>query len=264
MKKIFIYSNNDSVSLEVKKKLDNLFTSLNIGMTANFSNDVDFVISIGGDGTFLSTVKEINYTDIPILGINTGHLGFYAEYTPNELDEVVLTCKENNYKIQNYKTIKVDAELEDKKITLDPALNDVFVKHGSSSIVHLDLYIGKELIENFSGDGILVSSSAGSTAYNYSLGGSIVDPRNNLLQITPVAPANNAAYRSITSSLVVPANETINIVPKDEDNTILVVDGNENRLTRIKKISIALQDKEIKIVRRNNYSFWSKVRSKFL
>lgn len=264
MKNIFIHTNDDKESLKTKDELVELLKHNNINVYDKFSSDVDIVIVIGGDGTFLNGIKEANYYDALILGINTGHLGFYADFTPDNLEEVVDTCLKENYVIQKCKTIKVNVETANKTITLDPAVNDVFVKHGHSSIIHLDLFVGAEYIESFSGDGILISSSAGSTAYNYSLGGSIVDPRVNLLQITPVAPANNSVYRSIISSLITPANEKIVIVPKDEDNTIIITDGNENNIESIKKITITLSNEEIKIIRTSNYSFWGKVKTKFL
>lgn len=264
MNKVFIYNSSDLASLEVKDKLSNLLANKGVKVFDEFNNEVELVISIGGDGTFLSTTKEINYSKTPILGINTGHLGFFAEYAPNKLDEVVDSIINSNFSIQEYKTIKTEAISDDSTIELDPAINDVFVKHGNSSIVHLDLYIGNEFIENFSGDGILVSSACGSTAYNYSLGGSIIDPRVNLLQITPVAPNNNKAYRSITSSLVVPGEEKIVVILKDENNTSIIIDGNDSNVKGVKKIVISLTNRDIHIVRRLNYSFWSKVRSKFL
>lgn len=264
MKSIYIHTNDDLESLKTKDKLVELLNNNDFIVLDNFSKDVDIVIVIGGDGTFLNGIKEANYYDALILGINTGHLGFFADFTPFNLQEVVDICLNEDYRIQKCKTIKVKLETDKNTITLDPAVNDVFIKHGHSSIIHLDLLVGDEYIESFSGDGILISSSAGSTAYNYSLGGSIVDPRVELLQITPVAPANNSVYRCITSSLLTPANEKIVIFPKDEDNTIVVVDGNESNIEGIKKIVVTLSDEEIKIIRSSNYSFWGKVKSKFL
>lgn len=264
MKNIYIHTNDDELSLKTKDRLLKLLNKNSFNVFDKFVKDVDVVIVIGGDGTFLNAIKEANYYDALILGINTGHLGFYADFTPDNLEEVIDICIKENYSIQKCKTIKVELETNNSTIILDPAVNDVFIKHGHSSIVHLDLFVGDEYIESFSGDGILISSSAGSTAYNYSLGGSIVDPRVNLLQITPVAPANNSAYRSITSSLITPANEKIVVICKDKDNTIVVLDGNENIIEDIKKITVTLSNEEIKIIRSSDYSFWNKVKSKFL
>lgn len=264
MKNVFIYCNDDQASLDTRKELVGLLTNENITVKDEFGSDVELVVAIGGDGTFLRAIKASNYSDVLILGINTGHLGFFADYSPNELNEVIKVCTNKQYVIQSYKTIKTEVETNNGQILLEPAINDVYIKHGSSSIVHLDLSIGDSLIESMAGDGLLVSSSAGSTAYNYSLGAGIVDPRLDLLQITPVAPANNAVYRSITSSLLVPANEKIVIESKDDNNTVVVVDGNKSDIEGIKKVVISIQDKNINIIRKPNYQFWKKVKSKFI
>lgn len=264
MKKVFIYNNNDDESLKTKQELTKLLNNNDILVQDKHDKDTELVIAIGGDGTFLRAIKEVNYQETLILGINTGHLGFFADYSPKELDKVLEVCLNNNYVIQSYKTIKTEVDAEKGLVPLDPAMNDVFIKHGNNSITHLDLYIKGNLIESIAGDGLLISSSAGSTAYNYSLGGSIVDPDLDLLQITPVAASNNAVYRSLTSSLLSSAKEEIVIVPKDDNNTVIVVDGNEINVENIKKISLSLSDKKINIVRNQDYNFWNKVNSKFI
>lgn len=258
MKNIFIYSNNDSLSLKTKQELEILLKAKEISYSDKYDFSCEMIIVIGGDGAFLSAIKEANYPKVPVLGINTGHLGFFAEFKPEELNEVVDICVNHNYSLQSYKTIK--ATIGDKTYL---ALNDIFVKHGKSSIIHLDLCIGDNYIESFSGDGLLVSSSAGSTAYNYSLGGSIVDPRVNLIQITPVAPTNNVAYRCFTSSLLAPEDEKITITAKD-DIPVIVIDGNEIDINDASKVSISSAEEKINIIRRPSYSFWSKVKSKFI
>lgn len=263
MKKIYIYSNNDSLSLSTKQELIKLLKDNNINILEKYSFDCEMVIVIGGDGTFLNAIKEANYSNVPILGVNTGHLGFFAEFLPNELNEVVDICVNHNYLLQSYNTLKAVITDNENNETNCLALNDIFVKHGKSSIVHLDLSIGDNHIESFSGDGLLMSSSAGSTAYNYSLGGSIVDSRMNIIQITPVAPTNNVVYRCFTSSLLVPEDEIITIIPKDDDS-VIVIDGNELDTKHAKKVVIISCKEKINIIRRSSYSFWSKVKSKFI
>ncbi len=264
MSNIFIHGNDNAASKTTKEQLKKLLASKGLEISEKFSAETELIIAIGGDGSFLGALKASGYPDTPILGINTGHLGFFTEFLPEELEEAADICVNKNYTLQTHKTIKTEIEAERGSLTLDPAVNDVFIKHGHSSVLHLNLFIGKEFTEKFSGDGIIISSSAGSTAYNYSLGGSLVDPRLNLLQVTPAAPQNNAVYRSITSSLLIPADEKINIVPEDRGNVVIVIDGNETVVSDVKKISVSISDKSIQIVRKPSYSFWKKVRSKFL
>ena len=261
MKNIYIYANDDELSIKTKQELVYLLNDKGINIYETFKNSVDIVVSIGGDGTFLRAIKDTNYPDIPFLGINTGHFGFFAEYEPNDLDKVVDTILNENYTLQEYKTIKT---IVNDNIELDPAVNDVLIKHGEVSMVHLNLYIDDEKIESLASDGLLISSSAGSTAYNYSLGGSIIDPDIDVLEVTPVAANNNNVYRSITSSMVVSSTRKISILPEDKDNTVIVIDGKKTSQEGIKKAEIKLSNKVIRVVRSNNYSFFGKVKSKFI
>ncbi len=112
----------------------------------------------------------------------------------------------------------------------------------------------------------MIASPAGSTAYNYSLGGSIVDPRLRLLQVTPIAPMNTTAYRSFTSSILLPSDLSLGIVPdyRKDDKTYIITDGNETEYKRVSNIRIGFSDKVIKLIRFEGYDFWNKVKSKFL
>ncbi|MFR5132401.1 MAG: NAD(+)/NADH kinase [Terrisporobacter sp.] len=135
-----------------------------------------------------------------------------------------------------------------------------------SRTVHLDLQVDGIKIEHFSGDGMLISTPMGSTAYNYSAGGSIVDPNLNLLQLTPIAPMNTNAYRSFTSSIILPTTSVISISPEfDFENTILIVaDGTQYKFTRIEEVKIYKSHKKVKLLRLNGYEFWNRVSEKFL
>lgn len=113
---------------------------------------------------------------------------------------------------------------------------------------------------------MLISTPMGSTAYNYSAGGSIVYPSLSLLQLTPIAPMNTNAYRSFTSSIILPTTSVISISPEFEfENSILiVVDGIEYNFTQIEEVKIYKSDKNVKLLRLNGYEFWDRVSEKFL
>lgn len=279
MENIFIYNKPDGRSEKLKAELSKKLSDAGFNVQKSFFartrfgmpnpsvtevNETEMIIVIGGDGAFLKAVHEVEFTDKPILGINNGHLGFFSDFESTELDEVVEICKSENYITQKHRIIDVELKGLYGRVNLGPALNDVAVKKSGGSLIHLNVLIGDKLIETFSGDGILISSSAGSTAYNYSLGGSIVDPSLDLLQVTPMAPANNTAYRSFTSSLLLPASEKIVIESRDATGSSIIIDGEEHSVSDFIDISISLSEKEIQIVRLSNYSFWKKVTSKFL
>ncbi len=130
----------------------------------------------------------------------------------------------------------------------------------------LNVFFGDAMIERFSGDGILVSTPAGSTAYNYSIGGSIVDPHLELLQMTPIAPMNTTVYRSFTSSLILPSNQLLTLIPDMRQDPYINIqsDGFIREFNDVKKITIGYSTKKIHLVKFSGYEFWTKVKEKFL
>jgi NAD+ kinase len=110
-----------------------------------------------------------------------------------------------------------------------------------------------------------VASPAGSTAYNYSLGGAIMDPRLKVLQVTPIAPMNTTAYRSFTSSILLPPDLYLGVVPEERYEEIKVItDSIENKFEKVKEVKIKLSDRVVNLVRFESYDFWDKVKTKFL
>ena len=267
MKKIYIYVNDNDESRETAAQLERKLETAGLSHTREDSKDCSIGIVIGGDGAFLRALKSTGFSPIPMLGINTGHLGFFQEFGRYSLDEAVELIRSEDFAVQSHRLIEAGIEYSEngsvKHCTAGPALNDVLIRNASGNMVHLNISIGKRFIEKFYGDGILVASSAGSTAYNYALGGSIVDPNLDLLQIAPMAPANNAAYRSFTSSLLLPPEQEISVTPDGREISV-IVDGEDSGCCDIRKVSIRLSEKRINIVRLRDYDFWAKVMSKFL
>lgn len=264
MHKIYICTNDAEPSKQTFEKLSGLFKENGFELCGEFSDSVELVVSIGGDGTFLRTLKKINFSPVPVLGVNTGHLGFFTEFIPSELGDLAAACGSDSFVYETHKLIETKVFIGFEEIALSPALNDVLVERNHSSLIHLDLFIGPNCIESFAGDGLLISSSAGSTAYNYSLGGSVVDPRLSLLQITPMAPVNNASYRNLTSSLLVPQEETVTVVPIECKDVNVVIDGEERDFSGVDRIEFSLSDRRIKIARLPGFNFWQNVKEKFL
>jgi hypothetical protein len=196
----------------------------------------------------------------PILA--TSHMFHFSE-------KFIKEYKEGKFTLQPLNTVQATVTLEDGSVQLHKSLNEIVIKGVHSHSVHLDISIGDSPIEKFSGDGILVATSAGSTAYNYSLGGSIVDPRLKLLQVTPIAPMNTTAYRSLTSSILLPAELSIGVVPEENEThknnrLTLLNDGDQNIYMNVKEIKIEFSESVINLVRFEAYDFWSKVKNKFL
>lgn len=262
---ISIFANENSFSKETQDLLEQKLHKSGFKVMNEFSPEAELIISIGGDGAFLRTLHENKFPDIPFLGINTGHMGFFQELQPNDMDEFIFMYKQERYKIQHLKTIKASVKCGSETHDL-LGLNEIVIKSVNSRPIHLNLSIDNSFIERFSGDGIVVSTPAGSTAYNYSLGGSIVDPRLSILQITPIAPMNTTAYRSFTSSVVLPQELFVLVHPenREENSCMLVADGMEYIFREISEITLGFSDTIVKLMRLEQYDFWNKVKTKFL
>lgn len=268
MRIINIFTNETALSKETGKLLKRKLENSGFVVPINFNKDAELIICIGGDGAFLATLHKYNFPNIPFIGINTGHLGFFQELHPNGLDEFIFKYQQGRYQIQNLKTVKATFQSNGEDVE-HKGLNEVVIKAAQSLSAHLNLAIGDSFIERFSGDGLLVATPAGSTAYNYALGGSIVDPRLNLLQVTPISPMNTTAYRSFTSSVLLPPDMEVKIYPEqpeqpDKKDILLVCDGTEHIYSNVEEISIGFSDTIVKLLRFENYDFWAKVKSKFL
>lgn len=261
-----IHSNNTPSSKSTEEILRKKLINAGIGIDEELGPKTDLIVCIGGDGAFLEAVHAFNFPDTPFVGVNTGHLGFFQEFAPEELDTFIENFQAEKYVIQTMTTAKALIE-HDHIIDELNALNEIIVKSDGIHTIHLDISIGSGLIERFSGDGVLVSTPAGSTAYNYSLRGSIVDPRLNLLQVTPIAPINTTAYRSFTSSILLPPDLSIEIKPDisgAKGGLLVTYDSYVKAYDSIDRIEIMLSEQQVHLVRFENYNFWTKVKTKFL
>lgn len=265
MRVISIFTNDTAISRETKRQLVSKLENSGFHTEDFFSEHSELIICVGGDGAFLKAIHKCNFPATPFIGINTGHLGFFQEISPDELDIFIENYKQGKYRLQPLSTVKATVTADGKTIE-HVGLNEIVIKSSGSRSIHLNISIGGSFIERFSGDGILVATPAGSTAYNYSLGGSIVDPRLNLLQVTPIAPINTTAYRSFTSSILLPSDLSFGVIPEcgREYSFILVTDGIEYRYEKMEWIDINFAKPVINLLRFESYDFWNKVKTKFL
>lgn len=264
-RKIHIFTNETEISRRMKVLLKRRMIEEGFTVSEAFSGDEELIVSIGGDGAFLRALHSFDLPDIPFIGINTGHLGFFQEILPEQVDDFIDGYKRDKFKIQLLDTVCAVVQSDSGESEF-VALNEIVIRGALSRIIHLIISIDGSYIERFSGDGIIVSTPAGSTAYSYSLGGAIVDPRLSLLQLTPMAPMNTTAYRSFTSGILLPSDLSIGIQPEKEGEYGLNVsaDGFEHKHTGIKNIEICKGGKTVKLLRFENYDFWNKVKTKFL
>ncbi len=262
--KVFIYSNPLPVSLEIKDELAVKLKKSDFEVISEYQPETSLIFCVGGDGTLLHLVHELNFPTAPIIGVNTGHLGFFQDASPEHVDEMIENYKSGNFYIQNVRTLKATIRHEGM-ITRWYGMNEMVVKGEVGCTVHLSIAIGRSFIEHFSGDGILMSTPAGSTAYNYSLGGGLVDPSLEVLQVTPIAPMNTSAYRSFTSSLILPVDKYLFIRPEGADCYIrMQADGFTREFDKVDTIMIGYGAMTLHLLKSKDFNFWGKVKEKFL
>ncbi|XVG95012.1 NAD(+)/NADH kinase [Eubacteriales bacterium KG127] len=264
--KIFIYSNSTNASKETRHKLEEKLLKSGYELSRILDSHVALMIVIGGDGTLLEAIHQFDFPNVPFIGINTGHLGFFQEIMPGQLDDFIFNYEKQGLTIQELSTIEIKIDTGDQIIT-HTGLNEIAIKGNDNHSIHLNMSIDGSFIQRFSGDGILIASPAGSTAYNYSLGGAIVDPRVEIMQLTPIAPMNTVAYRSFTSSILLPAGLNLGIttdINTDSRDIRIIFDGYSKKFRNIESMEVSMGRKKVKLLRLENYDFWTKVKSKFL
>ena len=265
-KKIFIYKNNKTYSIETYNTLVNILKEREYTIINEYTPDIDLAFCIGGDGTFLSFMHKCQFPTAPIIGVNTGHLGFFQEALPSELEKILDAYEEGNITIQVIKPIK--ANIITPKDTYNRiGINELLVRGPLSHTTHFSVSIDETQVQEFSGDGILLSTPVGSTAYNYSLGGSLVAPELDVIQLTPVAPMNTNAYRCFHSSVLLPAHKTVVFDKLDQNqggSIILSFDGKTHEFSSVTKIEISQSENELHLVRFHDYDYWKKLTTKLL
>lgn len=267
-KTVTIISNDLDISKKIETIIIDKFNKEGFSTSNTVENDTCLIVSIGGDGSFLKAARDLNFPTIPFFCINTGHLGFFAEILPTE-DEInyfIQCCKNEDFMINELPLLEVEIETDSKTI-IDYGINEIVVRGNRSRTAHLQLFVNNNYMETFSGDGLILSTSTGSTAYNYSAGGSIVDSSLNIMQITPISPISTNAFRSFTSSIILPAVETeINIIPeyKFDSSILIVIDGEEYKFNDVSNIKVKSPNKKLNLLRLKDYEFWNRVYMKFL
>ncbi len=262
-KKIALLASRSPRSEEVSKELWAKLKAANFILTPK---NPDIVISIGGDGMLLSAFHKYEklIDRVRFVGIHTGHLGFYTDYRDFEVDKLVENLKFDTGARVSYPILNVKVKMLDGRVVEARALNEATVKRLSKTMV-ADVIINNVPFERFRGDGISVSTPTGSTAYNKSLGGAILHPTIEALQIAEVASLNNRVYRTLGSSIVVPKKDKIVIEPKHTDRYSIAVDNKTFVYDNIESIEYQIDNSKIHFVASPSHtSFWNRVKDAFI
>lgn len=216
------------------------------------------MISIGGDGTILNTITYIRDFEIPVLGINTGRLGFLSTVNTNEITEIVAAIDSGNYECDERSVLEL-ASTDNLFAPVNYALNEMAIhKNDRSSMITISAYLNDVYLNSYWADGIIVSTATGSTAYSMSCGGPIVLPGSQVLVITPIAP-HNLNVRPI----VVPDKLTIRLEVEGRDEQHLVsLDSRSVSLDNATSLQVKKAPFKMKLVRLHDRSFVETIRTK--
>ena len=221
---------------------------------------VDYVISMGGDGTFLEAANKVGNREIPILGVNMGRLGFLADVLPSEIETTLDHVLRGDHIIEDHTVIKLETNGE--TIECDPfALNDIAVlKRDSASMISIRAYVNGDFLVNYQADGLIIATPTGSTAYSLSNGGPIIVPQSGSLCITPVAPHSlNIRPIVINDTSVIELE-----VCSRSHNFLVAVDGRSMKMAEETRLTIRKAPYTIKLIKLKSQRYFSTLHEKLM
>lgn len=222
--------------------------------------DVDFVISMGGDGTFLKAASRVGAKGFPIMGVNMGRLGFLADVGPSEIEQALLAIYRDDYKVEEHALIGV--ETTGGTIAGSPyALNDIAVlKRDNASMITIRTNINGEHLVTYQADGLIVSTPTGSTAYSLSNGGPIIAPQSGVLCLSPVAP-HSLSVRPI----VIPDDSVVTMSVESRSHQFLVaIDGRSEKCDEGTLLTVRKAPYTAHIIKRHSQKYFHTLREKMM
>lgn len=226
----------------------------------------NLIVTIGGDGTLLSAFHKYSHllNTVRFIGIHTGHLGFYTDWRDYELSDMLEGLKHDKGESISYPLLDVRVKYRDQTETKQfLALNEVVLKKVDGTMV-CDVFVKDELFETFRGDGICVATPTGSTGLSKSLGGAVIHPRTEAIQLTELASVNNRIYRTLSSPMVIAKDEWIVVEVAEQKGLILAVDNLTFENQPIEKIVYRIAKERVHFARYRHMHFWNRVENAFI
>jgi NAD+ kinase len=261
--KFAITSKGDSKSNSIKLKMKRYLLDFDLIYD---EEQPDIVISVGGDGTLLYAfhryLKRLDKT--AFIGVHTGHLGFYADWVPDEIEKLVIDIAKTPYQIIEYPLLEVIIRyINGQREARYLALNECTVKAVEGSLV-MEMEIKGDRFETFRGDGLCMSTPSGSTAYNKALGGAIIHPSIEAIQVAEMASINNRVFRTVGSPLVLPNHHTCLLKPVNDVDFSITIDHLTLLHKDVKSIQCRVAKEKIRFARFRPFPFWNRVRDSFV
>lgn len=220
----------------------------------------DLLLAFGGDGTILSAARLVGNREIPILGVNLGKLGFLAEFAVEEMDEWIQVILSGKYKIEDRMVLEASTKSGRQKRFF--GLNDIVIdKSGSSRVIDLHTYVNNEYLITYTGDGLIISTPTGSTAYSLATGGPIVVPETRAITLSPIGPHTLTAR-----PVIVPDDSIIRVgVEKDVKSVHVTADGQVEEILRPPvEFKIKKGKYSVRLVKRLDRTYYDILRAKLM
>ena len=224
--------------------------------------NIDLLVVLGGDGTLLGIARSLNESfNAPILGINIGNLGFLSSVDISDIDHALDKLEQGKFKIVDRMMLKCTVESNENKEEIK-ALNDVVLARGTlSRMVRFKIYVDGKIYSAFKGDGLIIATPTGSTAYSFSAGGPFVDPDLELITITPICPHTKSMH-----TIVLKSDSIIEIYAEYGDEKVyLTVDG--QKAVKVKhetSVKVSKDERSVKLLLFDDYDYFKVLRSKIL
>ncbi len=217
----------------------------------------DILVTLGGDGTLISVVRRSFKYDIPILGVYAGSLGFLADIQLKELEEFVKKMLTGDVRIDERAILRVEFMQNGKEI-VQYAFNDiVLTRHSISNMIQIETLVDSKAFNTYFGDGVIVSTPTGSTAYNLSAGGPVLFPLTNVFALTPICP------HSLTQRPVVLPGEFSIEMKTPKERALFIIDGQDKyELEQDESIKIQLDLKKVKLIHREEFNYFDVLKEK--
>ncbi|MBU8879733.1 NAD kinase [Bacillus sp. FJAT-29790] len=260
---LYFYHKKDAEMIEKVSPLYELAKKHDFTIVSDYKQ-ANIIVSIGGDGTFLQAVRKTGFReDCLYAGISTvGNVSLYCDFHIDDEQKMVESMTNEQIEVRKYPTIEVTIDGQSSFL----CLNEFAIRSTLIKAFLMDVFIDDLHFETFRGDGMVVATPTGSTAYNKSLKGSVVDPLLPCLQVSEMASLNNNLYRTLGSSFILSGDRklTFKVVQDENDHPTMSMDNEALSIRHVEKIEIRLSDRKIKTVKLKDNSFWEKVRRTFL
>ena len=260
--KVGLYGNQSEKTKEVMNAFNHLCQQ---GEFTRDDEHPDIVITVGGDGTLLGAFHHYrNQLDqIRFVGIHTGHLGFYTDWRNYEVDELIESLKKDKGERVSYPLLDVTVKLKNGETAHYSALNEATLRIVNGTLF-CQVFINGDLFENFRGDGLCVATPTGSTGLSKSLGGAVVHPRAEVMQMAEMASINNRVYRTLSSPMIFAKDNVLTLRPESEEGMVMAIDHLTYDGNEIEEIRLKISKERISFAAYRHTPFWDRVEDAFI